>query len=152
MNRPSAPPSLADVAPVRIAKTDVEEVRVEWSEFSGHRFLNARTCYTPDDGATWLHTQRGITIRPADFPTFMAGLHRLAQAAIEGGWLDAEDFEAAQEDQPGSERQHHKSAPSHPAPVRARPRDYESGSRRQSAASNPVIGSAGSEGGADEPR
>jgi hypothetical protein len=89
----------ADAAPVRISRSDTEELRAYLSEFKGHPFLNVRTFFLPEGKAEWLPTRKGAIVRAEDIPTFVAGLYGLAKDAVGRGWCDAADLDAAMEEQ-----------------------------------------------------
>jgi Transcriptional Coactivator p15 (PC4) len=47
-----------------LSKNSVDEIRVAWSEYKGHRYLDIRV-YTEIDGqADKVPTKKGVTVRP----------------------------------------------------------------------------------------
>jgi chaperone required for assembly of F1-ATPase len=47
-----------------ISKNSLEDIRVMWSEYKGHRYLDIRV-YTEIDGKTdKVPTRKGVTVRP----------------------------------------------------------------------------------------
>ena len=47
-----------------IPKSTTERIEISINEFKGKKYLDLRTFYTTDDGASWLPTKKGITISP----------------------------------------------------------------------------------------
>jgi hypothetical protein len=57
-----------------IPKSTIDEIRVMWSEFKGHRYLDIRV-YTEIDGKTdKVPTKKGITLRPDLIPDLIRAL------------------------------------------------------------------------------
>ena len=57
-----------------IPKNSVEEIRILWSEYKGHRYLDIRV-YTEIDGKPdRVPTKKGITLRPELIPELMKAL------------------------------------------------------------------------------
>ena len=61
-----------------LPRGDREEVRVNWDEFNGRKFLNIRLWWLADDGAWVPDTKRGITVRVGELLPFQ----RAVAAAI----------------------------------------------------------------------
>ena len=47
-----------------IPRSDTERIEVSINEYKGKKYLDLRTFYTTDDGASWLPTKKGITVSP----------------------------------------------------------------------------------------
>ncbi len=47
-----------------IPRSATERIEVSINEFKGKKYLDLRTFYTTDDGASWLPTKKGITVSP----------------------------------------------------------------------------------------
>ena len=47
-----------------IQRSDTEQLQISVSEYRGKSYFNLRIFYTTDDGATWLHTKKGVTFAP----------------------------------------------------------------------------------------
>lgn len=73
---------------LRIPKNATEEVRGELSEYEGHRLLNLRVWWTPDEGKTWHPSKRGFALRVDALPDLLAGLTALGAHAGRLGWLE----------------------------------------------------------------
>ena len=57
-----------------IPKNTIDEIRVMWSEFKGHRYLDIRV-YTEIDGNTdKVPTKKGVTLRPDLIPDLIKAL------------------------------------------------------------------------------
>lgn len=64
-----------------ISKNSIDEIRVSWQEFKGHRYLDIRT-YTELTGKPEkVATKRGITLRPDLLPELRAALEE-AEALV----------------------------------------------------------------------
>ena len=47
-----------------IPRSATERIEVSINEYKGKKYLDLRTFYTTDDGASWLPTKKGITVSP----------------------------------------------------------------------------------------
>ena len=47
-----------------IPKSATERIEISINEYKGKEYLDLRTFYTTDDGASWLPTKKGITVSP----------------------------------------------------------------------------------------
>ncbi|MBQ7450809.1 transcriptional coactivator p15/PC4 family protein [bacterium] len=47
-----------------IPKSATERIEISINEYKGKKYLDLRTFYTTDDGASWLPTKKGITVSP----------------------------------------------------------------------------------------
>jgi transcriptional coactivator p15 (PC4) len=57
-----------------IPKNNIDEIRVMWSEFKGHRYLDIRV-YTEVDGQTdKMPTKKGVTLRSDLIPDLIKAL------------------------------------------------------------------------------
>ena len=57
-----------------IPKNSMDEIRVRWSEYKGHRYLDIRV-YTEIEGkADKVPTEKGVTLRPDLIPELMKAL------------------------------------------------------------------------------
>ena len=64
-----------------IPKTSIDEIRVMWSEFKGHRYLDIRV-YTEIDGDK-VPTKKGVTLRPDLIPELIKALESAQSSAQE---------------------------------------------------------------------
>lgn len=63
-----------------IQKNSIDEIRVSWSEYKGHRYLDIRI-YTEIEGKSEkTPTKRGITLRPDLISELIAALERAVEA------------------------------------------------------------------------
>ena len=71
---PALPVSLMSEPIAIIPKNNIDEIRVLWSEFKGHRYLDIRV-YTEIDGKTdKVPTKKGVTLRPDLIPDLIKAL------------------------------------------------------------------------------
>jgi len=47
-----------------IPRSATERIEVSINEYKGKKYLDLRTFYTTDEGASWLPTKKGITVSP----------------------------------------------------------------------------------------
>lgn len=47
-----------------IPKSATERIEIAINEYKGKKYLDLRTFYTTDEGASWLPTKKGITVSP----------------------------------------------------------------------------------------
>ena len=52
-----------------IPKSATERIEVAINEYKGKKYLDLRTFYTTDEGASWLPTKKGITVSPDNLET-----------------------------------------------------------------------------------
>jgi len=57
-----------------IEKNAVEVIRVSWSEYKGHHFLDVRVYYEDGETGEWKPTKKGIAIAPDLLPELIAAL------------------------------------------------------------------------------
>ena len=57
-----------------ISRSEGEELRLNWSEFNGHHFLNLRIWAQGDDGAWWPQKDKGLTVRIRELADFAEGV------------------------------------------------------------------------------
>ncbi len=61
-----------------ISKNSIDEIRVSWQEFKGHRYLDIRTYTELTNKPEKVATKRGITLRPDQVDELRAALERAA--------------------------------------------------------------------------
>ncbi len=74
--------------PLRIPKNATEELRLGLSEYKGHRLVNLRLWWTPDDAKTWHPSKHGFAVHVEALPELLAGLTVLEADARRRGWLE----------------------------------------------------------------
>ena len=47
-----------------IPRSATERIEIAINEYNGKNYLDLRTFYTTDEGASWLPTKKGITVSP----------------------------------------------------------------------------------------
>ncbi len=47
-----------------IPRSETERIEISINEYKGKKYLDLRTFYTTDEGASWLPTKKGITVSP----------------------------------------------------------------------------------------
>ena len=47
-----------------IPRSATERIEIAINEYKGKKYLDLRTFYTTDEGASWLPTKKGITVSP----------------------------------------------------------------------------------------
>jgi hypothetical protein len=57
-----------------IAKNSIEDIRVMWSEYKGHRYLDIRVYIEIEGKADKVPTKKGVTLRPDLIPELMKAL------------------------------------------------------------------------------
>jgi hypothetical protein len=77
MTTPTTPTRTPSSLPLVLPRRDGEELRLEWSEYRGARFLNVRIFFRGPDGL--MHPSRkGITVSPRHLPAVAAAISRAA--------------------------------------------------------------------------
>jgi hypothetical protein len=57
-----------------IHRTPIEELRISWSCFEGHEFLNLRVWTADDGGGWWPDSRKGLSIKLRELPEFAEGI------------------------------------------------------------------------------
>jgi Transcriptional Coactivator p15 (PC4) len=57
-----------------IPKTPMEDIRVSWEEYKGHRYLDIRVYAEIDGKADKMPTKKGVTLRPDLVPELIKAL------------------------------------------------------------------------------
>ena len=47
-----------------VPRSATEQMQISINEYKGKKYLDLRTFYTTDEGASWLPTKKGITVSP----------------------------------------------------------------------------------------
>ncbi len=73
-DRPRTAPEENGERLATIPRSEGEELRLNWSEYNGHHFLNIRLWAQGDDGTWWPQKDKGLTVRVRELPDFAEGM------------------------------------------------------------------------------
>ncbi len=73
-DRPRTAPEENGERLATIPRSEGEELRLNWSEYNGHHFLNIRLWAQGDDGTWWPQKDKGLTVRVRELPDFQRAL------------------------------------------------------------------------------
>jgi hypothetical protein len=73
-DRPRTAPEENGERLATIPRSEGEELRLNWSEYNGHHFLNIRLWAQGDDGTWWPQKDKGLTVRVRELPDFAEGV------------------------------------------------------------------------------
>ena len=80
-----------------------EEVRVSLTEYKGHKLIDLRIYYEPEDGAERRPTKKGITIDVGLYPELKKAMMKIERELIKKELLKTEALEALEKDLEASE-------------------------------------------------
>ncbi len=78
----------------QFAKNATEEVRVSLSEYKGHKLIDLRIYYEPEDGGDRRPTKKGITIDVGLYPELKKALLKVEEELLKSNLLEKEALEA----------------------------------------------------------
>ena len=64
-----------------IPKNSVEEIRISWGAYKGHRYLDVRIYAEIDGKADRVPTKKGITLRPDLIPELIKALEGVGEGS-----------------------------------------------------------------------
>ncbi len=73
-DRPRTAPEENGERLATIPRSEGEELRLNWSEYNGHHFLNIRLWAQGDDGTWWPQKDKGLTVRVRELADFAEGV------------------------------------------------------------------------------
>jgi hypothetical protein len=82
----------ATVIATRPIRHGMEEIRVAFSTFKGHLYLDARKWWK--DGSGEFKPGKGLSVRISDLPWLRAALEKAEAKALADGALDEESYES----------------------------------------------------------
>jgi len=77
----------------QFAKNAAEEVRVSLTEFKGHKLIDLRIYYEPDDGGDRRPTKKGITIDVSLYPELKRALLKVERELLKDKLVEEELLE-----------------------------------------------------------
>ncbi len=80
----------------QFAKNATEEVRVSLTEFKGHKLIDVRIYYEPEDGGERRPTKKGITIDVSLYPELKKALLQVEKELVKEHLLEVELLEEIQ--------------------------------------------------------
>jgi len=80
----------------QFAKNATEEVRVSLTEFKGHKLIDLRIYYEPEDGGDRKPTNKGITIDVSLYPELKRALLRVEKELLKDKLVEEEILEEIQ--------------------------------------------------------
>jgi len=80
----------------QFAKNATEEVRVSLTEFKGHKLIDLRIYYEPEDGGDRKPTKKGITIDVSLYPELKRALLRVEKELLKDKLVEEEILEEIQ--------------------------------------------------------
>lgn len=86
----------------QFAKNATEEVRVSLTEFKGHKLIDLRIYFEPEDGGERRPTKKGITVDVGLYPEFKRALLKLEKELLKEKLLEAEALEQIAEEEAAS--------------------------------------------------
>jgi hypothetical protein len=76
------------------AKNATEEVRVSLTEYKGHKLIDLRIYYEPEDGGDRRPTKKGITIDVGLYPELKKAMLKVEKELLKKNLLEEEALEA----------------------------------------------------------
>ncbi len=86
----------------QFAKNATEEVRVSLTEFKGHKLIDLRIYFEPEDGGDRRPTKKGITVDVGLYPELKRALLKLEKELLKEKLLEAEALEQIAEEEAAS--------------------------------------------------
>jgi hypothetical protein len=80
----------------QFAKNATEEVRVSLTEFKGHKLIDVRIYYEPEDGGERRPTKKGITVDVSLYPELKKALLKVEKELIKEKLIEEEALEEMQ--------------------------------------------------------
>ena len=78
----------------QFAKNATEEVRASLTEYKGHKLIDLRIYYEPEDGEERRPTKKGITIDVALYPELKKAMMKIEKELIKQRLVEEEALEA----------------------------------------------------------
>jgi hypothetical protein len=78
----------------QFAKNATEEVRVSLSEYKGHKLIDLRIYYEPEDGEDRRPTKKGITIDVGLYPELKKAMLMVEKELLKQNLVEKEALEA----------------------------------------------------------
>jgi len=78
----------------QFAKNATEEVRVSLSEYKGHKLIDLRIYYEPEDGEDRRPTKKGITIDVGLYPELKKAMLMIEKELLKQNLVEKEALEA----------------------------------------------------------
>lgn len=86
----------------QFVKNATEEVRVSLTEFKGHKLIDLRIYFEPEDGGERRPTRKGITVDVGLYPELKRALLKLEKELLKEKLLEAEALEQIAEEEAAS--------------------------------------------------
>lgn len=86
----------------QFVKNATEEVRVSLTEFKGHKLIDLRIYFEPEDGGERRPTKKGITVDVGLYPELKRALLKLEKELLKENLLEAEALEQIAEEESAS--------------------------------------------------
>lgn len=86
----------------QFVKNATEEVRVSLTEFKGHKLIDLRIYFEPEDGGERRPTKKGITFDVGLYPELKRALLKLEKELLKEKLLEAEALEQIAEEEAAS--------------------------------------------------
>lgn len=86
----------------QFVKNATEEVRVSLTEFKGHKLIDVRIYFEPEDGGERRPTKKGITVDVSLYPELKRALLKLEKELLKEKLLEAEALEQIAEEESAS--------------------------------------------------
>jgi hypothetical protein len=78
----------------QFAKNATEEVRVSLTEYKGHKLIDLRIYYEPEDGEERRPTKKGITIDVGLYPELKKAMLKIEKELLKQNLVEEEALEA----------------------------------------------------------
>lgn len=82
----------------QFAKNATEEVRVSLTEFKGHKLIDLRIYYEPEEGGDRRPTKKGITVDVSLYPEIKRALLKVEKELLKDKLVEEEILEEIQEE------------------------------------------------------
>jgi len=78
----------------QFAKNATEEIRASLTEYKGHKLIDLRIYYEPQDGEDWRPTKKGITIDVGLYPELKKAMLKIEEELLKQNLVEEEALEA----------------------------------------------------------
>ena len=82
----------------QFTKNATEEVRASLTEYKGHKLIDLRIYYDPEDGGDRRPTKKGITIDVSLYPELKKAMLKIEKELINKELIEAEALEAVKDE------------------------------------------------------